>query len=93
MGGYVWPKLVYGLCLFHAVVVERTKFGSLGWNYPYKFSDSDLAVSDIQIRDKVDCLIISDIDEAVGKLAAPEWHNYRQNSDNTPTLFRLGPYV
>lgn len=33
--------MVFGLCIFHAIILERKKFGSLGWNISYAFTDSD----------------------------------------------------
>ena len=45
-----WKKLLYSLCMFHAVVSERRKFGSIGWNASYNFSDSDLTTGILTLR-------------------------------------------
>jgi len=37
-------KSVYGLCWFHAILIERKKFKTLGWNVSYDFNDSDYSV-------------------------------------------------
>jgi len=38
--------VIFGLCYFHSVVLERKKFGSLGWNRNYPFNIDDLKNSE-----------------------------------------------
>lgn len=30
--GIDWRRIIFGICFFHAVILERKKFGPLGWN-------------------------------------------------------------
>jgi len=41
-----YMKLVYSLCWFHSLIIERKRFKSLGWNVIYDFNDSDWETAD-----------------------------------------------
>ena len=40
-----YQKLLYSLAFFHAVILERKKFGAIGWNIQYEWMASDLQTS------------------------------------------------
>ena len=39
-----YKKLLFALCFFHSILIERRKFRMLGWNVFYGFNDSDFEV-------------------------------------------------
>uniref|UniRef100_A0A3Q4GEM7 Uncharacterized protein n=1 Tax=Neolamprologus brichardi TaxID=32507 RepID=A0A3Q4GEM7_NEOBR len=41
-----YRKLLFSLCFFHSILLERKKFLQMGWNIVYGFNDSDFEVSE-----------------------------------------------
>ena len=39
-----YKAMLFALCMFHALVLGRRKFGSQGWSKPYSFNDGDLTI-------------------------------------------------
>jgi dynein heavy chain len=39
-----FKALIFGLCMFHSLIVGRRKFGSIGWSRIYNFNDGDLTI-------------------------------------------------
>merc|ERR1711871_275368 len=58
-----WRKLLYGLVHFHAVLLERKKYGPLGLNITYEFTEGDRGVNIIQLE-----LLLRDYEEIPFKI-------------------------
>lgn len=41
---YEFKALLFGLCMFHSLILGRKKFGSQGWSRNYNFNDGDLTI-------------------------------------------------
>jgi dynein heavy chain len=46
----LFKTFFFSLCFFHAIVQDRRKFGPIGWNVKYDFTNEDLIVSRKQLK-------------------------------------------
>lgn len=44
---YEYKKLLFSLGFFHAVILERRKFGAIGWNIAYEWMNSDFVTCEM----------------------------------------------
>lgn len=47
--GFNYRKLVFALAFFHSVILERRKYGPIGWNVHYSWMNSDFNISEMQL--------------------------------------------
>ena len=47
---FEFKKMVFGVAFYHALCLERRKFGAIGWNIPYDWMNSDLKTGIMQIK-------------------------------------------
>jgi len=45
-----YKKMFFALAYFHAAILERRKYGAIGWNIPYEWMTADLETSKRQLR-------------------------------------------
>lgn len=49
-----YKKLLFALSYFHAAILERRKYGAIGWNIPYEWMTSDFETSKRQLLMYID---------------------------------------
>ena len=79
-----WRKLMFGLLLFNAVILERRKFGPLGWNIQYQFTDSDRDVCLQQTE-----LLVSDYEVVPFQVHRPLFIAHPTSAPCTTTMASL----
>lgn len=47
--GREYKKLLFALAYFHAAILERRKYGAIGWNIPYEWMNSDFKTSELNL--------------------------------------------
>ncbi|KAJ3068699.1 Dynein heavy chain 6, axonemal [Podochytrium sp. JEL0797] len=86
--GVNFKKLLFGVCFFNAIIQERKKFGPLGWNISYDWSNSDLEVSIIVLKNTLqeskvipwDALMYLTGEIAFGGRVTDDWDRRTLNS-------------
>lgn len=41
-----YRRILFSLCWYHSIIIERKRFKTLGWNIIYDFNDSDWDTAD-----------------------------------------------
>ena len=41
-----YRRILFSLCWYHSLIIERKRFKTLGWNVIYDFNDSDYDTAD-----------------------------------------------
>lgn len=52
----IYKKMVFSMSFLHSILQDRNRFGPIGWNVSYDFSNSDLNLCKMQIKDILELL-------------------------------------
>lgn len=75
----LFKHLLFALCMFHGTLLERRKFGPLGFNIPYEFTNGDLTICISQLR-----MFLAEYSDIPFKVSQLDRYSYIENQS---TLF------